>query len=282
LSCRCLSGSAKLLARPALFRPARISRVTLVKLSLHFLALCIMLGMPVVRATAQPSDGSWVGVLSEARGKIIFGARIELRESTSGRVYTSTAGERGNFSFPALLPRTYEVRIRWNGKVALAPWTRKINSGDHLNSSIQIDDVSSPWKIVETSTHDKPLPANSGQNLSNRQVSELPLNKRDFSQLLLLAAGTMTDTNGSASFTQQFAVNGQRGAYAVFAMDGVDATDPELGGATFTNFNVDAVQEIQSVSGVMAAEFGHGAAGFTNIKTKSEQTCFTGRSLNSC
>ena len=77
----------------------------------------------------------------------------------------------------------------------------------------------------------------------------MPLNKRDFSQLLLLAAGTMTDTNGSANFTQQFAVNGQRGTTAMFAMDGVDTTDPELGGATFTNFNVDAVQEIQSLSG---------------------------------
>ena len=97
----------------------------------------------------------------------------------------------------------------------------------------------------------------------------MPLNKRDFSQLLLLAAGTMTDTNGSANFTQQFAVNGQRGANAVFAMDGVDITDPEVGGATFTNFNVDAVQEIDSLSGVMPAEIGHGAAGFTNIKTRA-------------
>jgi hypothetical protein len=55
----------------------------------------------------------------------------------------------------------------------------------------------------------------------------------------------------------------------MFAMDGVDTTDPELGGATFSNFNVDAVQEIESLSGVMPAEIGHGAAGFTNIKTKS-------------
>jgi hypothetical protein len=79
----------------------------------------------------------------------------------------------------------------------------------------------------------------------------------------------MTDTNGSANFTQQFSVNGQRGVTAIFAMDGVDTTDPELGGATFTNFNVDAVQEIQSLSGVMPPEIGHGAAGFTNIKTKA-------------
>ena len=68
-----------------------------------------------------------------------------------------------------------------------------------------------------------------GEQLSKKEVSTLPLNKRDFSQLLLLAAGTMTDSNGAANFTQQFAVNGQRGATTVFAMDGIDTTDPELG-----------------------------------------------------
>jgi hypothetical protein len=100
-------------------------------------------------------------------------------------------------------------------------------------------------------------------------VASLPLNSRDFSKLLLLAAGTMTDTNGAANFTQQFAVNGQRGVTSVFAMDGADTTDPEMGGATFSTFNVDAIQEVQSSSGVMLAEIGHGAASFTNVVTKS-------------
>ena len=79
----------------------------------------------------------------------------------------------------------------------------------------------------------------------------------------------MTDTNGAANYTQQFAVNGQRGTTTVFAMDGIDTTDPELGGATFSNFNVDGIREVASSSGVMPAEIGHGAAGFTNVITKS-------------
>jgi len=108
-----------------------------------------------------------------------------------------------------------------------------------------------------------------GERLSKQELSTLPLNKRDFSALLLLAAGTMTDTNGAANFTQQFAVNGQRGVTTVFAMDGLDTTDPELGGSTFSNFNVDAIQEVRSSSGVMPAEIGHGAAGFTEIITRT-------------
>ncbi|MBV9612701.1 MAG: hypothetical protein JO091_09515, partial [Acidobacteriaceae bacterium] len=118
--------------------------------------------------------------------------------------------------------------------------------------------------------------AGGGETLTANAVSAIPLNKRDFSQLLLLAAGTMTDANGATNFTQQFAINGQRGVEAVFAMDGADSSDPEMGGATFSNFNVDAVQEIQSSSGWMPAEIGHGAAGFTNIVTRSGTNGFHG------
>ncbi len=111
--------------------------------------------------------------------------------------------------------------------------------------------------------------ASAAEQLDSRTVSGLPLNKRDFSQLLLLAAGARTDTNGAANFTQQFAINGQRGTATVFAMDGIFTSDPEMGGATFSNFNVDAIQEVDSMSGVMPPEIGQGAAGFTNVITKS-------------
>src|SRR5207248_1620502 len=56
---------------------------------------------------------------------------------------------------------------------------------------------------------------------------------------------------------------------AVFYMDRIYITDPELGGATFSNFNVDAIEEIRSVAGVLPAEMGAGAAGVTDIITKS-------------
>ena len=104
--------------------------------------------------------------------------------------------------------------------------------------------------------------------LSSKQVASLPLNKRDFTKFLTLAGGTTTDTNGANNFTLQFAVNGQRGTTAVFTMDGIYTTDPEQGGATFSNFNVDAIQEIQAQSGVVPPEIGAGAAGYTNVVTK--------------
>jgi hypothetical protein len=221
-----------------------------------------------VSAPAQVAPGSWQGVVRDARGNALPEAQVELRETASGRTLTATTDAQGAFRFRELLAGSYAVRVRGHNRTITSRELLKIQAGDHLNSTVQFAAAGGGLVLQTVAAGEQPK-ASGGKNLSSRQVSELPLNKRDFSQLLLLAAGTMTDTNGSANFTQQFAVNGQRGSTAMFAMDGVDTTDPELGGATFSNFNIDAVQEIQSFSGVMPAEIGHGAAGFTNIITKA-------------
>lgn len=220
---------------------------------------------------AQLSASSWQATVRDAQGKAVAEAPVVLRESKSGRQFATTTDQRGGCHFNNVPAGNYRVQIRWRGKTLRAPDLLAIPPQSHNEWSVQVSATGSGLVLRPNTaiTAGAAPQASGGETLSSRQVSEIPLNKRDFSQLLLLAAGTMTDTNGSANFTQQFAVNGQRGSTAMFAMDGVDITDPELGGATFSNFNIDAVQEIESLSGVMPAEIGHGAAGFTNIITKS-------------
>jgi hypothetical protein len=213
-------------------------------------------------AGAQRSDRPWTGILRDGHGAPIANATVDVRSGgNSVRVKTS---QEGRFAFPALLPGEYSVTAEANGATAALAQTIQLPGN---GSAVVLEwSAAGALSVVDVAPSRE---STGGEQLSSKAVSELPLNKRDFSQLLLLAAGTMTDTNGSANFTQQFAVNGQRGTAAVFAMDGADSTDPEMGGATFSTFNVDAVQEIQSSSGWMPAEFGRGAAGFTNIVTRS-------------
>ena len=221
-------------------------------------------------AAGQVQDARpWTGELRDAAGHEISGAVVRVRMGST--VTTAQTGQDGRFAFAALTPGQYALSVEYHATAA--------------NLAAQLQLPGEGAKAVLTLSADGSLSLNTdagaregsgGEQLSGKAVSSLPLNKRDFSQLLLLAAGTMTDTNGAANFTQQFAINGQRGTAAVFAMDGVDSTDPELGGATFTNLNVDAVQEIRSSSGWMPAEIGRGAAGFTDIITKSGTNAFHG------
>ena len=178
--------------------------------------------------------------------------------------FRATSDASGHFAFQGLGDNTYRLSVIANGK-PIASSTPIVPSLHRSPATLSL-----LANGLLTVVHDASESAKSGgEKLSSHAVSEIPLNKRDFSQLLLLAAGTATDTNGASNYTQQFAINGQRGVEATFAVDGADASDPELGGATFTNFNVDAVQEIQSSSGWMPAEIGRGGAGYTNIVTRT-------------
>src|SRR5882672_7003981 len=213
---------------------------------------------------------TWNGVLRDAAGKPVADAKITLRAASGDRTYEARSTASGTFVFAGVEAGTYTLSAETAGKTWAAAKPIVIAEGSAPNLVLALSATDqSLGMIVAGQPQGTEKKGTGGEHLSSEEVSSLPLNERDFSKLLLLAAGTMTDTNGAANFTQQFAVNGQRGSAAVFAIDGADTTDPELGGATFSNFNVDAIQEVQSNSGVMPADTGHGAAGFTNVISKS-------------
>ena len=226
------------------------------------LAVFLLAGASAALAT------SWNGQLTDSSGKPVAGAVVRLHAMSGEHDYRATTAVDGEFSFTEIEPGSYELSIITPLKEsqAAAPLTV---SGSAVSVSLELSSTGEVVLKPEKPAKKTAAQASGGEHLSSSEVSSLPLNARDFSKLLLLAAGTMTDTNGAANFTQQFAVNGQRGVTTVFAMDGFDTTDPEMGGATFSNFNVDAIQEVQSNSGVMTADIGHGAASYTNVVTKS-------------
>jgi len=267
------------------------------KLSLIWITLLLSLISitSASRAWSQPAPLTTLrGTLHTAAGAPAGGATIELiSQGASTSKLTAVTASDGRFLFENLAPGPYKLSIQLNNhKLSFAKDIDLSANSPAANGSAMAITLAGPDLVGPDTAASIAIayipfapnaPAQSaqpttsgGEELSSHAVSSLPLNKRDFSQLLLLAAGTMTDANGATNFTQQFAINGQRGVEAVFAMDGADISDPEMGGATFTNFNVDAVEEIQSTSGWIPAEIGRGAAGFTNILTRSGSSGFHG------
>ena len=222
-----------------------------------------------VSSSQEATDtSSWAGVMRNSNGAPVSGATVQL--NAQGQKKKTVTGSGGDFAFTHLAPGRYKLSVDAGGKIVNYGQTFQITASQ---SGVVIT-LSDQGTLSLVESNDQA--ATGGEQLSSRAVSELPLNKRDFSQLLLLAAGTMTDTNGATNFTQQFAINGQRGVQATFGLDGSDSSDPEMGGGTFTNFNVDAVEAIQSNSGWMPAEIGRGAAGYTDIITRSGKSGFHG------
>src|SRR5271163_71173 len=246
--------------RPAASRSVRTS------LRLAFLLIFVSTGFAFGRG--QTPAPAWRGVLQDEAGHPVAQAQVKLDAGDDHK--TATTAPNGAFVFPSLLPRSYHVSVDINGRVYRSSADIKIPAqAAAATLTLKADGV-----LLVGIQQEKA--ASGGEQLTSKAVSEIPLNKRDFSQLLLLAAGTAADSSGASNFTQQFAINGQRGVEAVFALDGADSSDPELGGGTFTNFNVDAVLELQSLSGVMPADIGRGASGFTNVLTRSGSDAFHG------
>ncbi len=214
-------------------------------------------------------EGTFTGTLVNPAGDMLAGATVQL--SSPQLTQSAKTNPAGRFRFEALPPGRYKLSVDWQRLRGSFQQTIAIPATSQTNQLIL-----SGQGVLSMAAASAQAARTGGEQLSSQAVSSIPLNKRDFSQLLLLAAGTMTDANGATNFTQQFAINGQRGVEAVFAMDGADTSDPEMGGATFSNFNVDAVQEIQSSSGWMPADIGRGAAGFTNILTRTGADGFHG------
>ncbi|GAC1432992.1 MAG: hypothetical protein NVSMB58_15880 [Terriglobales bacterium] len=222
----------------------------------------------VALAACAHAQVSWTGVLRDDAGKPVADATIKLSSTSGHHEYAVKTAAGGQFVFTDIAAGTYKVAATAEDTTWSLADSLIVGTGAALPTELQFSTEQHELRVASSASASS-AQASGGEHFSSGEVSSLPLNSRDFSKLLLLAAGTMTDANGAANFTQQFAVNGQRGSATVFAIDGGDTTDSELGGATFSNFNVDAIQEVQTSSGVMPAEIGHGAASYTNVVTKS-------------
>ena len=217
------------------------SRIWLLR-SAGFWLLIVALVAASASAQSAPqavSQAIWTGTVKNTAGVPIAGAKVRL--SSHANKAEATTNAEGEFHLPGLPAGEYHLAVDAQGNKAeyaqpldLQPTAPPVALTLSIHGEILVATQSESSKA-----------ATGGEQLSSQAVSELPLNKRDFSSLLLLAAGTMTDANGATNFTAQFAINGQRGVEATFAMDGADISDPEMGGSTFSNFNVDAVEEIR-------------------------------------
>jgi hypothetical protein len=235
----------------------------------HFATQSLVFGLTfAIPLPAQaPTTAVWHGYLRNSASAPVMNAKVRLTGAATAEASTAPDGA---FTLTALPPGKYKLTVEAEGRKVAYAQTIDLTPA----APVELITLSNRGEIEVA--EQQQTGATGGVALSSQAVSELPLNKRDFSSLLLLAAGTMTDTNGATNFTAQFAINGQRGVEATFAMDGADISDPEMGGATLSNFNVDAVEGIDSSSGWMPADIGRGAAGFTNIHTRSGASGFHG------
>jgi hypothetical protein len=237
---------------------------------------------PIVSAQ---TFGEITGVITDAGGAAVSGAGVTVTNTATGAVRTVTTNSEGIYSFPALLPGQYSVKIEQSGFKTAVRDNIQLQVQQTARIDVQLE-IGSVGETV-TVTGDAALLAQEstsvGTVIENKRIVDLPLNGRNFLQLVATApnvstgfqqAGQAGGRQGGIRSNQQISVAGQRSYFNRFTIDGIENTD--------VNFNtpiilpsIDALQEFKVQTGIYPAEFGR-AATQINISTKSGTRNFHG------
>jgi hypothetical protein len=225
---------------------------------------------------SQEISGSIRGTVTDESGGAVNGTKVTAISTDTGFQRTAVSNSQGAYVLVELPVGRYRVE-------AEAPGFKKyIQEGISLDvnqqavvavhlavgTATQQIQVTSDVQIIETTS------TNLGQTVGERQILDLPLNGRDFTQLGLLQTGVvpltpgLIESGGPAREGQAYAVNGQRPESNNFLIDGADNFDTVDGGLVMKP-PIDAIAEFRILTHTANAEFGHSTGSTTNIVTRS-------------
>jgi hypothetical protein len=270
-----------------------VSATTLCSLGRTRIALCgaiLLLFIASVIAPAQISTGSLNGTVSDSSGAVINGAAVTLTNSDTGVQRTTQTTQTGRYSLTEVPPGHYSLKVEKGG------FRADNRSGIILtvNQTLTFDEVLVPGLQTQTVTVNSDAAvidastAANGTAITTKQVQDLPLNGRNFTQLLTLTPGAVAvnvDQNASnspSSFlgtrigTLVFpAINGQGNRSNLFAVDGL--IDQGVMGANYAVAPIlDDIQEFKVQSLNDEAMFGGVTGGVINVVTKAGTNRFNG------
>lgn len=235
-------------------------------------------------ASAQ-TFGEITGVITDAGGAAVSGATVTVINTGTGAARKTETNSEGIYAFPALLPGPYTVRVEQQGfKTSLRENIQlEIQQVARIDITLEVGSVGETVTVTGGVPLLSPESTTVGTVIENKRIVDLPLNGRNFLQLVATApnvsagftsAGQANSRQGGTRANQNISVAGQRSYFNRFTIDGIENTD--------VNFNtpiilpsIDALQEFKVQTGVYPAEFGR-ASTQINISTKSGTREFHG------
>jgi len=254
-----------------------------------FAILLTCIALVAIPVAAQEITGTIVGIVRDSNGAVVAGATVTIRNTDKNIVArTVTANQEGSYTAPFLLAGHYSVTVEANGFKKWIKTDIELNVNDRtaIDATLEPGAVSEQVQVTASAVQIETQTATASGLVSSVEVRELPLNNRNFIQLVTLLPGvssTMTDqayigtTNPfGQTNTLGFSINGGRTSANAFTIDGADDVDR---GSNLTLLNypsVDAIAEFKVLRNHYSAEYGRDAAGQVNVITKSGTSGFHG------
>jgi hypothetical protein len=233
---------------------------------------------------AQVDTGTITGTLRDPSGAVIIGASVTIANEDTGAQAKVTANSLGLFVSPPLRPGRYTVTAEMAGfRRTSTSVILSLNQRAVVDLTLPVGaveeqvTVEARTPILETET------STVGNLRDGRSVRDLPLNTRNFNQLIGLTTGVVPAQTQSGSpaltavrGTTANSVNGLGFRSNNFLVDGVDNSENHNGQGILIYPPVDAIQEFRVQTSVANAEFGRGGGGTINVSYKSGTREFHG------
>src|SRR6266404_3279716 len=236
----------------------------------------LILVLPLVSAQfsaiGQTHRGSIRGTLTDSASTPLSNIAIRLVQTETNESRITRTGEQGEFTVSALPPGPYRIEVEQTGyKKYSRLATLQVNQELRLDISLEVGPINEELIVTAPETALRKDSSVLGTVIENRQVTNLPLDGRNFLELALLVPGATPAAQGSASSVRgdfAFSVNGAREDSNSFLLDGVYNFDPKLNSAG-VNPPVDAIREFEMLTSTYDASFGRNVGAQVNVVLKS-------------
>ena len=246
--------------------------------------LLLVYGITGITLNAQSTTADIIGTVTDSSGAVIPGANVTVRNLNTGQIRSMKTTSTGDYAFTALQVGRYSISV-----AAATFKTSKVDSatiaaGDRLRVNAQLEPGAASATVVVNAISPalQTDSSSSGDMLGTQSVQELPLNGRNFINLLQIMAGVNASQPSSAQSgnrnldrrpTGAYSANGQSDFYNDNMIDGLDNN---AGGFLAVRPSVEGIEEIKILTNNYAADLGRAAGAVVNVVTKAGTNNFHG------
>ncbi|MGH9725512.1 MAG: carboxypeptidase-like regulatory domain-containing protein, partial [Candidatus Acidiferrales bacterium] len=237
-----------------------------------YASLSLLAATLVSAQTQQSATGTILGHVQDASGAAVPGAKVTLRNEQTGIVRVFTTGDAGDYIFINEIPDTYDVMVEetgfkspsTHGLILQVDQTLRQDFALQVGEATQQVTVSASAAMLQTDN------ATIGGVVDERTIQSLPLNGRDYVNLVSINAGTthtppggiqstIFDQHGLDNNFQMASVNGQIPDATSYMVDGITDTDFFFS-KPMSLLTADSIQEFKLQNGLYSAAYGTGSA----------------------
>jgi len=242
------------------------------------LPLCL-----ISAALAQRISGSIRGSVIDPSGAVVQRAQVSAQHTETGLVRSVATNKDGVYLIVELPVGHYLIEVEAKGfrKYVQEGISVDVNEAVNVPIKLSVGTESQQVQVTAEGQLIQSTVTSLGKVVSEREVVDLPLNGRNFSQLGTLQPGVMpvtpglAEAGGSLREGQAYAVNGQRPESNNFLIDGANNFNGVDGGFVLKP-PVDSISEFRILTHNASAEFGHALGSTTNVITRSGSNSYHG------